>query len=87
VIAAHLDGHELRPHPVSESKEHCYGQVSSPVLWDAAHAGKSGRSPADVGASWQVGGCERAFACGVTADLVINALPADDLLAWISARR
>jgi histidinol phosphatase-like PHP family hydrolase len=36
---------------------------------------------------WQVGGCERAFACGVTADLVINALPADDLLAWISARR
>ncbi|HZC99770.1 MAG TPA: PHP domain-containing protein, partial [Actinomycetes bacterium] len=31
---------------------------------------------------WQVGGCERAFACGVTPDLMVNALPADELLAW-----
>jgi len=35
---------------------------------------------------WQLGGCERAFACGVTPDLVVNALPADDLLAWTTAR-
>jgi putative hydrolase len=31
---------------------------------------------------WQVGGCERAFACGVSASRVVNALAADDLLAW-----
>jgi putative hydrolase len=35
---------------------------------------------------WQVSGCERAFACGVTADRVVNALPADGLLAWIAAK-
>jgi len=35
---------------------------------------------------WQLGGCERAFACGVTADLVVNTLPAGDLLAWTSRR-
>jgi putative hydrolase len=34
---------------------------------------------------WQLGGCERAFACGVTADLVVNARDAPRLLAW--ARR
>ena len=34
---------------------------------------------------WQLGGCERAFACGVTADLVVNASDAPRLLAW--ARR
>ncbi|HEV3496248.1 MAG TPA: PHP domain-containing protein [Actinomycetes bacterium] len=34
---------------------------------------------------WQLGGCERAFACGVTADLVVNAGDAPRLLAW--ARR
>jgi putative hydrolase len=31
---------------------------------------------------WQLGGCERAFACGVSVKQVVNALPADDLLAW-----
>jgi putative hydrolase len=31
---------------------------------------------------WQPYGCERAEECGVTADLVINAKPLDDLLAW-----
>jgi hypothetical protein len=29
VTSAHLDGHWLRPQPVSESKEHCHGQVST----------------------------------------------------------
>jgi putative hydrolase len=33
---------------------------------------------------WQLGGCERAFACGITAELVVNALPAGELLAWTS---
>jgi putative hydrolase len=36
---------------------------------------------------WQLSGCERAFACGVTPDLVIDTLSADDLLAWTSGRR
>jgi putative hydrolase len=36
---------------------------------------------------WQIGGCERAFACGVTADRVVNALPADALLAWTASHR
>ena len=36
---------------------------------------------------WQLSGCERAFACGVTPDLVIDTLSADDLLAWTSSRR
>jgi putative hydrolase len=31
---------------------------------------------------WQVYGCERAAACGVEADRVINTRTADDLLAW-----
>jgi len=35
---------------------------------------------------WQLGGCERAFACGVTPDLVVNALPAAGLLAWTTRR-
>jgi histidinol phosphatase-like PHP family hydrolase len=34
---------------------------------------------------WQVGGCERAFLCGATADRVVNTLPADALLAWTAA--
>jgi putative hydrolase len=34
---------------------------------------------------WQLGGCERAFACGVTADMVVNARDAAGLLDW--ARR
>ena len=33
---------------------------------------------------WQYLGCERAAECGVTADRVINARGADELLAWIS---
>jgi putative hydrolase len=35
---------------------------------------------------WQLGGCERAFACGVTADLVVNAWSSDQLLAWTGAK-
>lgn len=34
---------------------------------------------------WQGYGCERAEKYGVTADRVINTLPADDLLAWCDA--
>jgi putative hydrolase len=32
--------------------------------------------------AWVRVGCERAFLCGVTADRIVNALAADDLLAW-----
>jgi putative hydrolase len=35
---------------------------------------------------WQLGGCERAFACGVTADLVVNAWSPDQLLGWTGAK-
>ena len=31
---------------------------------------------------WQVRGCERAAACGVSAEMVINTLRADEVLAW-----
>ena len=31
---------------------------------------------------WQLRGCERAVACGVAAEMVINTLTADDLVAW-----
>jgi histidinol phosphatase-like PHP family hydrolase len=31
---------------------------------------------------WQLRGCERAAACGVSAEMVINTMPADDLVAW-----
>ena len=31
---------------------------------------------------WQIRGCERAAACGVAADTVINTLSANDLVAW-----
>jgi putative hydrolase len=31
---------------------------------------------------WLINGCERAAACGVKADTVINALTATDLAAW-----
>ncbi|HYT25459.1 MAG TPA: PHP domain-containing protein, partial [Actinomycetota bacterium] len=31
---------------------------------------------------WQLGGCERAFACGVAPGAVVNAMSADELLAW-----
>jgi histidinol phosphatase-like PHP family hydrolase len=36
---------------------------------------------------WLVNGCERAFACGVTPDTVVNALPAAELLAWAARER
>jgi putative hydrolase len=36
---------------------------------------------------WQIIGCERAAACGVAADSVINAQPAEALVAWAAARR
>ena len=36
---------------------------------------------------WQLGGCERAFACGVTPDLVVNTRDADGLLAWAGRHR
>ena len=35
---------------------------------------------------WQLGGCERAFASGVTPEMVVNTLPAGQLLAWSSSR-
>ena len=31
---------------------------------------------------WQGNGCERGFLCGVTAPMIVNALDADELLAW-----
>ncbi len=31
---------------------------------------------------WQLRGCERAAACDVSAEMVINTMPADDLVAW-----
>jgi putative hydrolase len=36
---------------------------------------------------WQLGGCERAFACGVTPNRVANAGDADELLAWTGRHR
>jgi putative hydrolase len=30
-------------------------------------------------------GCERAFLCGVTPDRIVNAMPAEVLLAWTAA--
>jgi histidinol phosphatase-like PHP family hydrolase len=35
---------------------------------------------------WQPYGCERAAQCGVAADRIINAMPADELLAWARPR-
>ena len=35
---------------------------------------------------WQPYGCARAEECGVTADRVVNTLPADELLAWAGRR-
>ncbi len=34
---------------------------------------------------WQLRGCERAAACDVSAEMVINTLPADDLVAWTTS--
>ncbi len=36
---------------------------------------------------WQILGCERAAACGVPVESVINAQPADALVAWAASRR
>ena len=35
--------------------------------------------------AWVRVGCERGFLCGVTPDIVVNALPADELLAWTAS--
>ena len=34
---------------------------------------------------WQGNGCERAFLCGVTPQMIVNATGADDLLAWTAS--
>ncbi len=34
---------------------------------------------------WQPYGCERAVACGVSADMVVNTWPADQLLTWTAS--
>jgi putative hydrolase len=34
---------------------------------------------------WQGNGCERAFLCGVTPAMIVNAAAADDLLAWTAS--
>lgn len=34
---------------------------------------------------WQINGCERAVACAVPAEVIVNTRPADQLLAWASA--
>jgi putative hydrolase len=36
---------------------------------------------------WQLGGCERAFACGVTSERVVNSGDAAGLLGWAGRRR
>ncbi len=35
--------------------------------------------------AWVRVGCERAFRCGVTPEMIVNAMPADELLAWTAA--
>ena len=35
--------------------------------------------------AWLVNGCERAFLCGVTVPMIVNAMPADELLAWTAS--
>ena len=35
---------------------------------------------------WQLRGCERAAACGVSAEMVINTMAANDLVAWTRMR-
>ena len=35
--------------------------------------------------AWVRVGCERAFLSGVTADIIVNAMPADELLAWTAS--
>ena len=35
--------------------------------------------------AWLGNGCERAFLCGVTAPMIVNAMGSDDLLAWTAS--
>jgi putative hydrolase len=35
--------------------------------------------------AWVRVGCERAFLCGVTAEMIVNAMPVDQLLEWTAA--
>jgi putative hydrolase len=35
--------------------------------------------------AWVTVGCERAFLCGVTPEIIVNAKPADELLAWTAS--
>jgi putative hydrolase len=35
--------------------------------------------------AWVRVGCERAFLCGVTREMIVNAMPVDQLLAWTAA--
>ena len=35
--------------------------------------------------AWVRVGCERAFLCGVTPPMIVNAMPADELLAWTAS--
>ncbi|HEX7171611.1 MAG TPA: PHP domain-containing protein [Candidatus Limnocylindria bacterium] len=35
--------------------------------------------------AWVRVGCERAFLCGVTSERIVNAMPADELLAWTAS--
>jgi putative hydrolase len=35
--------------------------------------------------AWVRVGCERAFLCGVTPSMIVNAMPVDDLLAWTAS--
>ena len=35
--------------------------------------------------AWVDVGCERAFLCGVTQPMIVNAMPADELLAWTAS--
>jgi putative hydrolase len=56
------------------------------ILTKAAEAGLRVAISTDAHAveqlDWQPYGTDRAAACGVTADRVVNTMPADDLLAW-----
>ena len=37
--------------------------------------------------AWVRVGCERAFLCGVTAEMIVNAMPVDELLAWTASHQ
>jgi putative hydrolase len=37
--------------------------------------------------AWLGNGCERAFLCGVTPPMIVNAMEADALLAWTASHR